>query len=233
MRWGVKGTRKEIIKAVAEDLRAAGVREIILDTEARQFLEFLTNNDEGSDKGTGLNGERLEVERCRRCPLGEQRTHAVFGDGNVGADIMFVGEAPGAEEDKQGLPFVGRAGKLLDRLLEQAGLRRKDVYICNVLKCRPPENRDPLPEEITACRPFLDRQISFIKPKVIVCLGLYAAQTLLNSKESMVRLRSGRYKIGDIVAIPTYHTAAALRFPAFKQQIYDDICRARDVVFGD
>ena len=127
---------------------------------------------------------------------------------------------------------MGRAGQLLNRLLEQVGLKRSEVYICNLLKCRPPENRDPLPEELAACRPYLDRQTAIIKPKIIVCLGLFAAQAMLNVKESMARLRGVQHKIGDTFVIPTYHTAAALRFPAYKQQIYDDLCRARDLAYG-
>lgn len=227
---------KQILRALGENLRALGVRELITESDASAFMGESGVKDEKSDSALSreevLRKEAGVVDRCRKCPLGYQRTHTVYGDGNEYAEILFVGEAPGAEEDRQGLPFVGRAGQLLNRLLEQVGLKRSEVYICNLLKCRPPENRDPLPEELTACRPYLDKQIAVIKPRIIVCLGLYAAQDILNTKESMARLRSAHHEIGDITVIPTYHTAAALRFPAYKQQIYDDLCRARDMAYG-
>ncbi|HUV86291.1 MAG TPA: uracil-DNA glycosylase [bacterium] len=229
-------TAKRIVRAVAENLRALGVREVIVETDASTLLGKGAAGDTSPEEDRSREGlirkEAGIVEKCRKCGLGSQRTHAVYGDGNEYAEIVFVGEAPGAEEDRQGLPFVGRAGQLLNRLLEQVGLKRSEVYICNLLKCRPPENRDPLPEELAACRPYLDKQIAVIKPRVIVCLGLYAAQAILNVKESMARLRGASHKIGDMTVIPTYHTAAALRFPAYKQQIYDDLCRARDLAYG-
>lgn len=229
-------TAKRKAKALAENLSALGVREVFIESDAAKLLgnnipESTPEKADLSREGV-IRQEAAIVEKCRKCGLGSQRTHAVYGDGNEFAEIVFVGEAPGAEEDRQGLPFVGRAGQLLNRLLEQVGLKRSEVYICNLLKCRPPENRDPLPEELAACRLYLDKQIAVIKPRIIVCLGLYAAQGILNVKESMARLRGGSHKIGDMTVIPTYHTAAALRFPAYKQQIYDDLCRARDLAYG-
>lgn len=225
-----------LAQTLGANLQAMGMKEIFLDEEADRFAPIEREEGEMSLPLEGnaaiLGAEAIIVSSCKKCALGGSRTHAVYGDGNENADIVFVGEAPGAEEDKQGLPFVGRAGKLLDRLLEQVGLKRKEIYICNVLKCRPPENRDPLPEEVSACRPYLDKQLSVIRPKIICCLGLYSAQAILNTKEAMARLRSGTHKVGDVHVIPTYHTAAALRFPAYKQQIYDDLCRARDILFG-
>lgn len=227
---------KRIARVLAENLRALGVKEIATESEAEAILDDYRagkrNRGKEPSREAVLKREAEIVERCRKCSLGFQRTHAVYGDGDEYAEILFLGEAPGAEEDRQGLPFVGRAGQLLNRLLEQVGLRRSEVYIGNLLKCRPPENRDPLPEELAACRPYLDRQIAVIKPRIIVCLGLYAAQGILNTKESMARLRNSQHNIGDIVIIPTYHTAAALRFPGYKQQIYDDLCRARDLAYG-
>lgn len=229
-------TAKRVARTLAENLRALGVREIIAEGSALALLGEQKSKDAASKEDLSREGvirkEAGTVERCRKCGLGAQRTHAVYGDGNEYAEIVFVGEAPGAEEDRQGLPFVGRAGQLLNRLLEQVGLKRSEVYICNLLKCRPPENRDPLPEELAACRPYLDKQLAVIKPRIIVCLGLYATQAILNVKESMARLRGASHKIGDMTVIPTYHTAAALRFPAYKQQIYDDLCRARDLAYG-
>ncbi len=227
---------KRKARALAENLKALGVKEIATELAASDILERFGEVDTAQEREMSrretLRNEAVIVEKCKKCGLGGQRTHAVYGDGNEYADIVFVGEAPGAEEDRQGLPFVGRAGHLLNRLLEQVGLKRSEVYICNLLKCRPPDNRDPLPEELAACRPYLDRQIAVIKPKIIVCLGLFAAQAMLNAKESMGRLRGVQHKIGDTFVIPTYHTAAALRFPAYKQQIYDDLCRARDLAYG-
>jgi uracil-DNA glycosylase family 4 len=229
-------TAKRKAKALAENLLALGVREVVIESDAATLLgntvpESTPEKADLSREGV-IRQEAGVVEKCRKCGLGSQRTHAVYGDGNEYAEIVFVGEAPGAEEDRQGLPFVGRAGQLLNRLLEQVGLKRSEVYICNLLKCRPPENRDPLPEELTACRPYLDKQLAVIKPRIIVCLGLYAAQGILNVKESMARLRGASHQIGEMTVIPTYHTAAALRFPAYKQQIYDDLCRARDLAYG-
>ncbi|HUU56749.1 MAG TPA: uracil-DNA glycosylase [bacterium] len=227
---------KRKARALAENLKALGVKEIATELPASDILERLGEADTAQEREMSrretLRNEAAVVEKCKKCGLGGHRTHAVYGDGNEYADIVFVGEAPGAEEDRQGLPFVGRAGQLLNRLLEQVGLTRSEIYICNLLKCRPPDNRDPLPEELAACRPYLDRQTAVIKPKIIVCLGLFAAQAMLNAKESMARLRGGQHKIGDTFVIPTYHTAAALRFPAYKQQIYDDLCRARDLAYG-
>jgi DNA polymerase len=224
------------MRALAENLEALGVKEVATETPAADLLDRLAEKDMGRkgemSRREVLREEAAIVEKCRKCTLGAQSTHAVYGDGNEYADILLVGEAPGAEEDRQGLPFVGRAGQLLNRLLEQVGLKRSEIYICNLLKHRPPENRDPLPEELAACRPYLDKQLAVIKPRIIVCLGLFAAQDILGTKESMARLRGVQHKIGDTYVIPTYHTAAALRFPAYKQQIYDDLCRARDLAYG-
>jgi DNA polymerase len=233
---------KRNLKVLAQNLDALGVKEIMIERDADTLMGETDAGSEnkaksekpgaGASRESVLQAEKALVDKCRKCELGSQRTHAVYGDGNEYAEVLFVGEAPGAEEDRQGLPFVGRAGQLLNRLLEQVGLRRSEVYICNLLKCRPPENRDPLPDELVACRPFLDKQLSVIKPRIIVCLGLFAAQGMLQTKESMARLRGGQHKIGETIIIPTYHTAAALRFPAYKQQIYDDLCRARDIAYG-
>lgn len=159
---------------------------------------------------TGLAGV---AAGCTLCPLSDGRTNVVFGTGDPNADLMFVGEGPGAEEDKQGLPFVGRSGKLLDELLAQEiGLDRSAVYIANVVKCRPPDNRDPLPEEIAACRPYLERQVEFVAPRVLVTLGNFAMKVLLDTKEGITRVRGSRYAWGDgVVLVPTYHPAALLR----------------------
>jgi len=158
-----------------------------------------------------------EVHRCRKCGLGSLRTNAVPGQGNPNARIFFIGEGPGADEDAQGLPFVGRAGKLLDKIIDACGLKRSDVFIGNILKCRPPENRDPTADEIISCLPYLQRQIEVINPEVIVALGAHAARTLLNTNKSIGQLRGQfhEYYAGlgrpPIKLMATYHTAYLLR----------------------
>ena len=153
-----------------------------------------------------------EAATCTRCRLADGRTQVVFGMGTPTASLMFIGEGPGAEEDKQGLPFVGRSGKLLDQLLlEELGLRRDSVYIANVVKCRPPNNRDPKPDEIDACRPYLTSQLDLIRPAVVVTLGRFAAQWLLGTNEGIKALRGRSYPFAHGVLIPTLHPAAALR----------------------
>ncbi|HEV2824649.1 MAG TPA: uracil-DNA glycosylase, partial [Actinomycetota bacterium] len=151
-----------------------------------------------------------EAAGCTRCRLHQRRTQVVFGQGDPDADLIFVGEAPGFHEDRQGLPFVGPSGQLLNRLLEGIGLRRQDVYICNVVKSRPPNNRDPLPDEIAACRPWLDAQIRLVDPKVVVTLGNFAAKTLLETTTGITRLRGQTYPFQGRVLLPTFHPAAAL-----------------------
>ena len=172
-----------------------------------------------------------EVAACCRCGLGESRTHAVPGEGSPNARIMFIGEAPGADEDAQGRPFVGRAGQLLDKIIGACGLERSDVFIANILKCRPPENRDPRPEEIVSCLPLLQRQIEVIRPEVIVALGAHAARTLLNTNQAIGRLR-GRFHdyvngLGQppIKLIATYHPAYLLRNYTHetRAQVWDDM----------
>jgi DNA polymerase len=150
---------------------------------------------------------------CTKCPLAATRTQVVFGVGDPHADLVFVGEGPGAEEDRQGIPFVGRAGQLLTRLVEGIGLGRDDVYICNVVKCRPPGNRDPLPAEIDACRPYLEAQLDFLEPRVVVTLGNFATKLLLDTKVGITKLRGQEHPFrgGRAELIPTLHPAAVLR----------------------
>ena len=147
---------------------------------------------------------------CTRCRLAQGRTQVVFGAGNPHADLMFVGEAPGFHEDRQGVPFVGQAGKLLDGLLAGIGITRDDVFVANVLKCRPPGNRDPMPDEIDACRPYLEAQIGFIRPKVIVTLGNFATRFVLARQVSISRVRGQRFQMLGATVIPTFHPAAVL-----------------------
>jgi uracil-DNA glycosylase len=159
---------------------------------------------------TELERVAAEAATCTRCRLHESRTQVVFGQGDPHAELMLVGEAPGFHEDRQGLPFVGPSGQLLNRLLAGIGLRREDVYICNVVKSRPPRNRDPQPDEIAACRPWLDAQIRLVDPKVVVTLGNFAAKTLLETTTGISRLRGGTYPFQGRVLLPTFHPAAAL-----------------------
>ena len=154
---------------------------------------------------------RNQIKDCTKCPLGNTRTTFVFGQGNENADIMFIGEAPGAEEDRTGIPFVGRAGQLLNKLLTNIKINREDVFIANILKCRPPNNRDPQPAEVQECIPYLHKQIELIKPKVIVALGRVAAQNLLNSSSALKQMRERLWQYHGVNMIVTYHPAAILR----------------------
>ena len=179
---------------------------------------------------------RDTVANCRACGLCQSRTQPVFGVGHEQADWMIIGEAPGEQEDKQGEPFVGRAGQLLDRMLAAIELTRgeeastKQVFIANVLKCRPPANRNPQPQEVAQCEPFLMRQIALVKPKVIVAMGRFAVQSLLKSSEPIGRLRGKVHEVAGVPVVVTYHPAYLLRSPADKGLAWDDLCLAREVM---
>jgi len=164
-----------------------------------------------------------EMANCQLCQLAKTRHNLVFGDGNPNAEIVFVGEAPGADEDEQGLPFVGRAGQLLTKIIEAMGIQRKDVYICNILKCRPPGNRNPLPDEIRLCEPFLKKQLQAISPKVICALGTFAAHTLLKTDIPITLLRGRFHSYEGIKLMPTYHPAYLLRSPSAKKPVWEDV----------
>lgn len=176
---------------------------------------------------TTLDELAAAVASCTRCPLYRTATNPVPGEGNPHAGLMCVGEAPGATEDATGRPFVGQAGQLLDRILSAINLSRNDVFICNVLKHRPPQNRNPLPDEVRACSPYLVRQIELIRPRVIVALGTFAAQTLLNTKEPIGKLRGKVHRYYGVPLVVTYHPAALLRNPAWKRPTWDDVQLAR------
>ena len=165
---------------------------------------------------------------CTKCPLSQTRKNFVFGVGNPQADIVFVGEAPGEQEDIQGVPFVGRAGKLLDKILAAIELTRDDIYICNVLKCRPPNNRDPIPFEVEQCEPYLINQLHLINPKLIVALGRISACTILKTKESLKNLRNRIFSYAGVDLLVTYHPAALLRNPNFKKPAWEDFQLIRD-----
>ncbi|MBI4486374.1 MAG: uracil-DNA glycosylase [Acidobacteria bacterium] len=171
-----------------------------------------------------LSAIREDIGDCTRCKLHTLgRTQIVFGVGNPEADLMFVGEAPGGDEDIQGIPFVGRAGQLLTKIIEAIGLTREDVYIANVIKCRPPQNRNPDPDEVQTCEPFLFQQIDAIKPRVIVALGKFAAQTLLRTEDPISRLRGRLFDYRGAKLIPTFHPAYLLRNPSAKREVWEDM----------
>jgi len=174
---------------------------------------------------------RADIGDCTRCKLHALgRKQIVFGVGNPNADLMFVGEAPGADEDIQGIPFVGRAGQLLTKIIEAIGLKRDDVYIANVIKCRPPQNRNPEQDEVDTCEPFLFRQIDIIEPKVIVALGKFGAQTLLGTLEPISRLRGRVYEYRGAKLVPTFHPAYLLRNPASKREVWEDMKLVRTLL---
>lgn len=187
----------------------------------------------GAERTGSLDELRELAVSCLGCSLCESRSQVVFGEGDPHADIMVVGEAPGSEEDRTGRPFVGRAGKLLDRFLESIGSPRDTVYICNVLKCRPPGNRNPRPAEIEACSGYLRRQVELVDPVVILAVGTFPAQTLLATEEPIGRLRGRVHDYGGRPLIPTYHPAAVLRNPSWIRPVWDDLQRLREVLASD
>lgn len=216
-------------RALLDDLRIAGVREL---SPLAGLAELPPCPPEtvGCDRGgeaacrqESLDEVRADLGDCTRCPLCRGRNQIVFGVGNPRARLVLVGEAPGREEDERGEPFVGEAGRLLDRILLAMGMSRAEVYICNVLKCRPPQNRDPQPEEIAACEPFLRRQLAAIRPALIVSLGKFSAQTLLRETAPISRLRGKWREYQGIPLMPTYHPAYLLRNPADKRDVWDDM----------
>lgn len=210
------GDATEIIADVRrylEALRESGVREIYLERPMRKPKQ----------REEILEELKSEVAACRKCALWKGRTQTVFGQGYASARLVFVGEAPGAEEDRQGLAFVGRAGQLLTRIIEAMGLRREEVYICNVLKCRPPGNRDPEMTEIIACERYLLRQLAVIRPEVMVALGRIAIQTLLRDKTPISRIRGTWHDYHGIPLMPTFHPAYLLRNPYEKAKVWEDM----------
>jgi len=207
-------------KIFLETLKASGVKEI--------YLSGSASPKPAKDEWSEL---KKEVLQCIRCPeLVRNRNKIVFGSGNPKAKLVFVGEAPGAEEDRQGLPFVGRAGQLLTKMIEAIQLKREDVFIANVLKCRPPNNRPPQPQEIQNCEPYLVRQLELIHPKVICALGTFAAQTLLKTMQTISSLRGRVHNYKGIDLICTFHPAYLLRNPAEKKRAWEDLKKVRELV---
>jgi DNA polymerase len=208
-------SQKGVVPLFQEASQEKGYDPFLTDTTPVPFF---------ANQGEALTATREDIGDCTRCKLaGLGRTQVVFGVGNPDADLMFVGEAPGADEDIQGVPFVGRAGQLLTKIIEAINLKRDDVYIANVIKCRPPQNRNPEPDEIETCEPFLFRQIDIIKPKVIVTLGKFAAQCLLRTDAPISRLRGRIFDYRDAKLVPTFHPAYLLRNPASKREVWEDM----------
>jgi len=206
-------------------LEALGIDVWLPRDQAGPHAEDMPETDTQSDT-RAWDDLRVAVAACTSCSLHTSRTQTVFGVGDPQADWMIIGEAPGAEEDRRGEPFVGRAGKLLDEMLRAVGQSRDRVFIANILKCRPPNNRDPKAEESAACRGFLQRQIELIEPKIILAVGRIAAQLLLETDEPVGRLRGSRHQLGDIPLVVTYHPAYLLRSPSQKRKAWDDLCLA-------
>jgi len=216
------------LRSYLEELKDTGVDALPIAATGPAAFE-----EAGSANGMMAAGETTAVETledirndlgdCRRCLLCKTRKNLVFGVGSRSAKVLFVGEAPGRDEDLQGEPFVGEAGQLLTKMIKAMGYERQEVYICNVLKCRPPENRNPSPEEIAECSPFLLRQVQSIAPKAIVALGTFAAQTLLDSREPISRLRGRFHDYHGIPLMPTFHPAFLLRSPEKKREVWEDL----------
>ncbi len=210
--------------------RKAGITGDLSFPEARPPSALMRDDELFPITEMTLEEIRTELGDCRRCPLSRTRRHIVFGEGDAHAKLVFVGEAPGADEDIQGRPFVGRAGQLLTRIVAAMGLTREEVYICNILKCRPPGNRNPLPEEIAACEPFLLMQIKAIKPKVICALGSFAAHALLKTDAPITVLRGVFHDYRGIPLMPTYHPAYLLRNPGAKKQVWGDVQKIMEIL---
>ncbi len=218
---------------VASETPAAEGPAPIVAPQAASFLDEPVFVPEGATATERLRAVRHELGDCTRCKLHGGRRHLVFGVGNPDADLMFVGEAPGRDEDLQGQPFVGRAGQLITRIIEAIGLSRDDVYIANVIKCRPPENRNPEPDEIETCRPFLFAQIDVIAPRVIVALGSFAVKTLLGDDSIAISRARGRlYACRGAQLIPTFHPAYLLRSPDRKRDVWEDMQRVQAILRG-
>lgn len=216
----------ESVKTYIEAEKVYGVSEVLMPgasaAEIKRSKQF--------SKSDKLLAIRNQSVNCKRCSLYKTRRNMVFGDGDPNAKLLFVGEAPGFDEDLQGLPFVGQAGKLLTKMIEAMRLSRDRVYICNILKCRPPENRTPLPEEISVCKGYLLKQIEIISPRVICCLGKCAASVLLETNEPITKIRGRCYDYKGGFLIPTFHPAYLLRNPSSKKYAWEDLKKIRRII---
>lgn len=207
---------------------------------SKDVLKNETDAVSARDKKSGWeNGGELNIlksvslNNCKRCRLGDARKNIVFGEGNPESRLMFIGEGPGAEEDNTGRPFVGRAGQLLTKIIESINLKREDVYIANIVKCRPPENRNPLPDEIETCSPFLKEQISIIKPYIICTLGKFSTEFIIGADKGPISaVRGKEFRYGKSIVIPTYHPSYLLRNPSAKKETWEDMKKIRDIYFN-
>ena len=217
------------LKQSTKLLKSMGINGVFIKKgQKNKILSLLSDEQSSPDKKLdesfkNLGEMKIAVEECRQCRLHKERKNTVFSRGTGTANLMFIGEGPGRDEDEAGLPFVGKAGQLLDKILEAMGLPSDSVYICNVVKCRPPQNRKPTPDEIESCSDYLMGQISFIKPKVIVCLGATAAEGVLGTRERIMDLRSKFFDKYNAKIIVTYHPAALLRDPSRKKLVWEDM----------
>lgn len=227
---------EELGKSPRRDLAAlASSLRQHLSYQAVMGLEWLPPLSVPSTQDLPANLEmiRSDMGECSRCRLHSHRTHIVFGEGNPAARVVLVGEGPGQEEDRLGRPFVGAAGKLLDKIIAAMGWRRNEVYICNVIKCRPPRNRNPQPDEIEGCGPFLRRQLDAIRPQAILALGSFAAQFLLSTQQPISKLRNRVHLFEGIPVVPTYHPAYLLRNPLQKRKVWEDVQLLLSLVRGE
>lgn len=236
--FGVEGVSRESEWRRREDAAAAPPDVPQHGTVGQTFRSGDSSPDmptsETTQNGETLDDIRVALGDCTRCKLHKLgRKQIVFGVGNPNADLMFIGEAPGRDEDIQGFPFVGRAGQLLTKIIEAIGLTREQVYIANVIKCRPPENRNPEPDEVKTCEPFLFRQIDTVRPKVIVALGTFAVKTLLKTDDPISRLRGRVYNYRGAKLVPTFHPAFLLRSPDRKRDTWEDMKKARALLQGE
>ncbi len=207
-----------------EQMRTKKVTEPTSTTRSEELFQEKWQNS------NSLGELNSQICTCLKCPLGNSRTKFVFGVGNPNADLMFIGEAPGADEDLQGEPFVGRAGQLFNKILEAIQLKREDIYICNILKCRPPNNRDPQISEVEQCIPYLWKQIELVKPKIIMSLGRIAAQMLLNTNESLTKMRETKLEYRGVPLLVTFHPAALLRNPNWKRPAWEDFKKLKSML---
>lgn len=225
----VKSELLNVIKDIKAYIKAEeeyGITEILMPGAGASEIK----EPSSPARSKGLLSLKNEVLNCKACALHKTRKNVVFGDGDPRAKLIFVGEAPGYDEDLQGLPFVGQAGKLLTKMIEAMGLSRDSVYICNVLKCRPPENRQPQPEEVAACKGYLSRQIEAISPKVICCLGRHAACALLDTEDPISKIRGKEIDHKGIILVPTYHPAYLLRNPSAKKEVWGDLKKIKKIL---
>jgi len=218
------------VERIVEAEKLSGVEELCLAAPPqvqapveKQVQASAEKKETSPITNTALKDFENNISSCLKCALGKTRINFVFGEGSNQARLMFIGEAPGRDEDKLGRPFIGRAGQLLTKIIESIGIKREDVFIANIIKCRPPENRNPLPSEIAACSPYLLKQIELIKPKVICALGKFSAQTLLKSETPISRLRGKFYDYHGIKLMPTYHPAYLLRNSSGKKDVWEDM----------